>query len=144
MDVPEGQMKISPAFQRWDVYQTRPSPEGRLINGANRFAFNRPFGTQILRTSFPALKRQATLAMSSGTIVRDQNGQEQKTIPIRTALDAEPAPGQRLDQPRAVVAPETLIHFVMFAPEHLKSRDENDEDPVRLQQAPPLSKQKTV
>ena len=26
MDVPEGQMKISPAFQRWDVYQTRPSP----------------------------------------------------------------------------------------------------------------------
>src|SRR5436309_3431362 len=39
-------------------------PKGRLINGANRFAFSRPFRTQILRTSFPALKRRATFAMS--------------------------------------------------------------------------------
>ena len=64
MDVPEGQMKIAQRFNAGTYVRPDQVPKGRLINGANRFAFNRPFGTQILRTSFPALKRQATLAMS--------------------------------------------------------------------------------
>jgi len=64
MDVPEGQMKIAQRFNAGTYVKPDEVPKGRLINGANRFAFSRPFRTQILRTSFPALKRRATFAMS--------------------------------------------------------------------------------
>ena len=57
-------MKIAQRFNAGMYATPEQVPKGRLKDGANGYTFNRSFGTQILRTSFPALKRRATLAMS--------------------------------------------------------------------------------
>ena len=64
MDVPEGQMKIAQRFNAGRNARPEQVPKGRLKDGTTPYAFSRPFGTQILPTSFPALKRQATLELS--------------------------------------------------------------------------------
>src|SRR5437899_12986604 len=64
MDVPEGQMKIAQRFNAGTSARPEQVPKGRLKDSVNLYRFNRPFGTEILRTSFPALKRRAILAMS--------------------------------------------------------------------------------
>ena len=64
MNVPEGQMKIARRFNAGMGATPEQVPKGRLKDGATPYTFSRPFGTQILSTSFPALKRRATLALS--------------------------------------------------------------------------------
>src|SRR5206468_12946550 len=68
MDAPEGQMKIAQRFNAGRKSRPEQVPKGRLTGGANRYSFSRPFGTQVLRLTFPALKRRATLKCSSGTV----------------------------------------------------------------------------
>ena len=64
MNVPEGQMKIAQRFNAGMYATPEQVPRGRLKDGATRYTFSRPFGTQIHPTSFPALKRRATLIRS--------------------------------------------------------------------------------
>src|SRR5438552_5661223 len=64
VNVPEGQLRIVQPFSVGMDVTPEQVPKGRLKDGATPFTFSRPFGTQILPTSFPALKRRATLALS--------------------------------------------------------------------------------
>ena len=57
-------MKIAQRFNAGTSARPEQVPKGRLKDSVNLYRFSRPFGTEILRTSFPALKRRAILAMS--------------------------------------------------------------------------------
>ena len=57
-------MKIAQRFNAGMYAAPAQVPKGRLKDGPTRYTFSRPFGTQILPTSLPALKRRATLAFS--------------------------------------------------------------------------------
>ena len=57
-------MKIAQRFNAGMDATRVKVPKGRLKDGATPYTFGRPFGTQILPTFFPALKRRATLALS--------------------------------------------------------------------------------
>ena len=61
-------MKIARRFNAGRNARPEQVPKGRLTGGANRCSFSRPFGTQVLQVTFPALKRRATLECPSGTI----------------------------------------------------------------------------
>src|ERR1051325_12165584 len=60
---PGGMTENSPAFQRRDKGVEASSPEGTL----EMACFSRPFGTYILRTLNPALKRWAIFTCPFGT-----------------------------------------------------------------------------
>src|SRR6266567_1168225 len=79
MNVPEGQMRIAERFNAGMYATPEQVPKGRLKDGANGYTFNRSFGTLILRTSFPALKRRATLA----TFLRDNCSRYDLGISVR-------------------------------------------------------------
>ena len=58
-------MKMAQCLNAGVYARTEQVPyQGRLKDGATPYTFSRPFGTLILSTSFPALKRRATLALS--------------------------------------------------------------------------------
>ena len=57
-------MKTAQRFNAGMYATAEQVPKGRLKVGATPYTFSRPFGTQILPTSFPALKRRTTLALS--------------------------------------------------------------------------------
>ena len=64
MDVPEGHMKIAQRLNAGMPATPGQVPKGRLKDGAEGYPFSRPFGTRILSTAIPALKRRAITGMS--------------------------------------------------------------------------------
>ena len=63
-DVPEGQMKIAQRFNAGTHATPAKVPKGRLNGHPSAPSFNRPFGTRIRPTTFPALKHRAIIEMS--------------------------------------------------------------------------------
>src|SRR3989442_1787581 len=64
IDVPEGHTRIAQRFNAGMRATPGQVPKGRLKDGPDGHPFNRPFGTRMLSTTVPALKRRAITGLS--------------------------------------------------------------------------------
>ena len=71
--VPKGLVKIAQRFNAGMVDERHRVPKGRLTNATRLLQFDRPFGTDALGTTSPALKRRAIVGVSRWDECRCRN-----------------------------------------------------------------------